>query len=352
MSSENLERRIVQVLSCDTNRQVLERIISEERKVAFQYIASEFPILTPDGYGYLDIVGKDRNRGSMVLLECKADNSHLQESIAESEYYRECLVKQGLVQKRDLIGLYHRALIGGAKFSDDFDVKPLILDQINLSRHSSPSLLELFLACKTFMSRWIAQNYGISYEEIEKAIPRNTVPIYVVDQLENNKRKSYAGVYGLEQPLHFIDLSLSAVNAPLKLEPDRTHYETMRKIENIKDRGRFSIQIHRYGHSRPMLFFEVDNGFSACFLHTGRHQVELNGYYESDKVLQATGRIYGLIQAEAGRYEVRESKSNRVTLELYGKSSRGQIKINFLDRVYIDDNICLSQSSQSTLENH
>jgi hypothetical protein len=352
MSSENLERRIVQILSCDANQQILERIISEEHGVDFQYIASEFPILTSDGYGYLDIVGKDRNRSSMILLECKADSSLLQESIAESEYYKKCIATQGLFQEKDLIGLYHRALIGDAKFSDDFEVKPLILDQVNLLRHSSPSLPELFLACKTFMSEWISRNYGVSYEEIEKAIPRNTVPIYVVDQLENHERRSYIGVYGLDQNLRFVGLGVSSVNAPLKLAPDRTHYETMRKIENVKDSGRFSIQIHRYGHSRPMLFFEVDDGFCACFLHTGRHQIELNGYYESDKVLQAAGRIYGLIQAEAGRYVVEESKSNRVTLELYGKSSRGQIKINFLDRVYIDDNICLSQSSQSTLENH
>jgi hypothetical protein len=352
MSSETLERRIVQVLSCEANQQVLTRIVSEEQGVDFQYIASEFPILTPDGYGYPDIFGKDRNSNSTILIECKADRSLLQESVTESEYYRKCIATQGLFQDKDLIGLYHRALIGGAKLSNNSEVKPLILDQANLSRHSSPPLLELFLSCRSFMSRWISRNYGVSCEEIEKAVSRNSVPIYVVDQLENHERKSYVGVYGLEQALHFVPLRISTVNAPLKLKPDRTHYETMRKIENVRNSGRFSIQIHRYGHSRPMLFFEVDDGFSACFLHTGRHQVELNGYYESEKVLQATERIYGLIQAEAGRYSVKESKRNRITLELYGKSSKGEIKLNFLDRVYIDDNICLSQSSQSTLENH
>lgn len=142
MSSETLERRIVQVLSCEANQQVLARIVSEEHGVVFQYIASEFPILTPDGYGYPDVIGIDRNTDSAILIECKADSSLLQDSIAESEYYRKCIATQGLLQNRDLIGLYHRALIGGMKLSNDFEVRPLILDQANLARHSSPPLSE------------------------------------------------------------------------------------------------------------------------------------------------------------------------------------------------------------------
>lgn len=136
----------------------------------------------------------------------------------------------------------------------------------------------------------------------------------------------------------------------MKLEADKTNYETLRKIENApKSANRFSIQFHRHGHSRPMLFFEINNMYSACLVHAGRHQVELNGYYESTFVLSATERLYGLIEAEAGRYSVAGSQGNRVTLELVGKRCRGEIKLNFLDRIYIDDDITLTSAKQTTL---
>jgi len=100
-----------------------------------------------------------------------------------------------------------------------------------------------------------------------------------------------------------------------------------------------------------MLFFEIDDQYSACFLHTGRHQVELIGYYESAQVLPGIERIYGLIEAETGRYTVVESKGNRLTLDLEGRMCDGKIRLNFLDRIYLDDDITLTLTRQNTLEN-
>jgi len=350
----SLEKRIVQMLSCDSNQPVLEQVVNRDCDVEFRYVASEFPILTENGYGFLDIVGKDEKQNSIVLLECKPDDSLLTKAVEEVEYYKKCLDAYGLFQSEDLIGLYHRAIfpeIFNSKIV--FDVKPLILDESKLLRHSGLSFPELLSRYRAFMLEWISRSYGVSSQSIERAISKDTVPIYLVDLLENDERKSHVGFHGLNQPLSFAELETSTVKAPLKLEPDQTNYETLHRIESAKSSAnRFSIQFHRHGHSRPMLFFEIDDEYSACFLHTGRHQVELIGYYESAFVLAKTKRIYGLIEAEAGRYTVGEQKGNRITLELEGKQCKGEIKLNFLDRIYLDDDITLASTRQTTLENY
>jgi len=354
MSAESLEKRIVQMLSCDPNQSVLEQVVKKECNVGFRYAASEFPILTDNGYGFLDIVGNDEKRNSIVLLECKPHSSLLSKAVEEVEYYRKCLVSYGLFQRKNLIGLYHRAVFGESFNSKiGFDVKPLILDQKNLLRHSSLSFNKLLSKYRTFMLEWVSHNYRISSQEIGRAIPKDAVPIYFIARSENSERKSYIGFCGLKRPLNFVKVETPPVDAPLKVEPDQTNYETLCRIESANSSAnRFSIQFHRHGHSRPMLFFEIDDEYSACFLHTGRHQVELIGYYESAYVLAKTGRIYGLVEAEAGRYSVAESKANRVTLKLEGRRCKGEIKLNFLDRIYLDDDITLTRTWRTTLETY
>ncbi len=352
MSIDSLEKRTLQVLSCDPNLPILEAIINEEFNGDLQYVSSEFPILTDNGYGFLDIIGKDQGQDLFVLFECKSDDSLLPKAVDEANYYKNCLSVYGSFQSRNLIGLYHRALLGqNLKSGTVFDASPLILSRTSISRHSGLSLVELASSYRTFMSEWISRNYQISNRDIDEATPNDAIPVYLVDRLEKGERNTYVAFYGLRQSLSFAKLAISSANAPLKLEPDKTHYETMHKIEGANE-NRFSIQFHRHGHSRPMLFFEVDQEFSACFVHSGKNQVGLNGYYESDKVLGNTKRVYGLVQAEDGRYTVKESKNNRVTLEIYGRRSRGEIRLNFLDRIYMDDDITLSSSRQNTLENH
>jgi len=358
MRVESLEKRIVQMLSCDPNRQVLEEVVKKECNVDFRYVANEFPILTDGGYGFLDIVGKDEKRNTIVLLECKPNSSLLSRAIEEAEYYEKCLNSYGLFQTKNLIGLYHRAVFAEsldkrARAKTMFDVKPLILDQKILLRHSGISFVQLLSTYRTFMFEWVSRNYQISSQDIEAAMPKDAVPVYVIDRFENDERKSYVGFHGLKQPLNFAELETSVADAPLKLEPDKTNYETLRRIESAKSSAnRFSIQLHRHGHSRPMLFFEIDDEYSVCFLHTGRHQVELIGYYESASVLAKTERIYGLIEAETGRYTFAGSKGNRATLELEGRQCKGEVKLNFLDRIYLDDNITLTRTRRTTLETY
>ena len=342
------------MLCCDPNQSILEKVVSRECDIDFRYVTSEFPILTENGYGFLDVVGKDEKSDSIILLECKPDGSQLLKAGEEAEYYKTCIETYGLLQIKDLIGLYHRAIFGesiGDKKS--FEVKPLIVDQKNLLRHSGRSFNGLFINYRVFMIAWVSRKYELSSEEMERVIPREAVPSYLIDRFENNQRQSYLGLYSLTQPLDFVKLETAAVGSPLKLEPDKTNYETLRKIESApKSANRFSIQFHSHGHSRPLIFFEVDDGYAACFLHTGRHQIELNGYYESAYVLDGTERLYGLIEAEAGHYAVVESKGNRVVLKLAGQRCSGEIKLNFLDRIYLDDDIILTQTKQKTLENH
>ena len=353
MSADSLEKRIVQMLTCDPNRPILEQVVKKERSVDFRYVASEFPILTENGYGFLDIFGKDETRNSIVLLECKSDSSLLSKALEEVKYYKKCLDVYGLFQSRDLIGLYHRAISSesfGLKIP--FDIEPLILNENNLLRHSGHTFNELFSNYRAFMLEWISRKYQMSSQEIDSAIPKDAIPVYLIDRLENSERKSCVCFHSLNQPIGFVKLDTAAANAPLKLEPDQTNYEALRRIENAESRAnRFSIQLHRHGHSRPMLFFEIDDKYSACFLHTGRHQVELIGYYESASVLTGIERIYGLIEAEAGRYTLVESKGNRLTLGLDGRRCKGEIKLNFLDRIYLDDDIVLTSTRQKTLEN-
>jgi len=341
------------MLCCDPNRPVLEQIVKKDFNIDFRYVATEFPILTEDGYGFLDIVGKNEKRDSIVLFECKPDSSLLNKATEEAEYYKKNLDLYGLLQTKNLIGLYHRAVFGEMRdLRLEFDVEPLILDESNLLSHSGLSFRDLLTNYRAFMLEWISRKYDVSPENIERAIPIDSVPIYLVDRLENNKRNSYIGFYGLKQSLRFAKLDAPIVDAPVKLEPDKTTYETMRKIEKAKGSKRFAVQFHRHGHSRPMLFFEVDDQYSACFIHTGRNQVELNGYYEAVKVLGGTERIYGLIQAETGRFAVKESNKNILTLEIYGRRCNGEIRLNFLDKIYIDDEVTLMSRRQTTLENH
>lgn len=42
----SLERRIVQILSCEPNQSILEQLIDSQDHDQCQYIASEMPILT------------------------------------------------------------------------------------------------------------------------------------------------------------------------------------------------------------------------------------------------------------------------------------------------------------------
>lgn len=353
MSVGSLERRIVQMLCCDPNRPILEQIVKKECNINFRYVATEFPILTEDGYGFLDIVGKNEKRDSIVLLECKPDPHLMAKATKEAEYYKKSLDLYGLFQKENLIGLYHRAVFGEvSNLRLEFNVEPLILDESKLLSHSGLSFRDLLTNYRTFMLEWISSTYQISSENIAQVIPIDAIPIYLVDRLENNRRNSYVGFYGLKQRLSFAKLNAPIVDTPLKLEPDKTTYETMRKIERSKGSRRFAVQFHRHGHSRPMLFLEIDDHYSVCFIHTGKNQVELNGYYESAKVLGGTERIYGLIQAETGRFAIKESNSNILTLEIYGRRCNGEIKLNFLDEIYIDNDITLTSVRQTTLENH
>jgi len=353
VTTETLEKRIVQVLTCDPNRPILEQAVKKQCEIDFRYVASEFPIITEDRYGFLDIIGKDETRNSAVLLECKSDSSLLSKAFEEVRYYRKCLDNYGLFQRKDLIGLYHRAA-SNETFGPDtaFGVKPIILNHRSVLRYSGHSFNEILSKYRAFMLERISRQHQISSQEIDSAIPKDAIPIYLIDRLENSERRTYICFHGLTQPIGFIKLGTAAVDAPLRLEPDPTNYQTLRKIENAKSRGgRFSVQFHRHGHSRPMLFFEIDDEYSACFLHTGRHQVELIGYYESAQVLAGIERIYGLIEAETGRYTVAESKGNRVTLQLEGRRCEGEIRLNFLDRIYLDDDITLTLTRQKTLEN-
>lgn len=88
MSAGGLERRIVQMLCCDPNRPILEQFVKKECNIDFRYVATEFPILTEDGYGFLDIVGRNKKRDSIVLFECKPDSSLLARATEEVEYYK------------------------------------------------------------------------------------------------------------------------------------------------------------------------------------------------------------------------------------------------------------------------
>lgn len=344
MIVESLEDRILHILSCDANKSSLELFVKKECGIDFRYAASKFPILTENGYGFLDIIGEDEQRNSILLLECKSDSFQLPKAIEEAEYYQKCLDKYGLLQSKDLIGIYHRAILSGSLGSKiSFAVKPLTLDPTKLLQHSGHPFNELLLNCRTFMLEWISRRYPISSQEIESVIPKCSFPSYLIDRLESNVRKSYVGFYKLDQPLTFVKLKTVGVYAPLKLEPDQSNDETFCKIEGAKSpTNRFSIQLNRHGYSRPMLFFEIDDEYSACFLHTGRHQVELDGYYESAPVLTKSEKVYGLIEAEAGRYSIAESKGNQVTLELEGRRCKGRIKLNFLDKIYLNENITLT----------
>jgi hypothetical protein len=353
VSEVGLEKRVVQILCCDPNQLVLRKIVEGQHDVDFQYIAGEFPILTDDGYGFVDIVGRNSDENRLLLLECKPHKHLTPKARAQAQYYGKCAELYGLVQDKNLLGIYHRDILGefwNAK--SRFEVRPLIVDKATILRHSGISIKELLVRCRVFMLEWISDAYRVARKEIERTIPSDGIPIYIIDFIEQGKRRSSIGFYGLTYSLKLLGIEGEAVGAPLKLEPDKAKYETMQRIEKVKGSSRFSIQFHRYGHSRPMLFLEIDNEFSACFVHTGRHEMMLNGYYESAKVLSRPNRMFGIVQVEKGTYILSEIKSNRLTIELSGRRCSGELRLNFLDRIYMDDNINLSSTLQTTLENH
>ena len=353
MLEKGLEKRIVQMLCCVPNQPVLRKIVEEQHGVDFQYIANEFPIMTTEGYGFLDIIGKIPDENFILLLECKPHRRLLSKAKNQAQYYTESIESYGFVQKKNLLGLYHRDIMSEFwNLKSSFDSRPLVVDRATILRNSKLSIEDLLTRYRNYMLEWIESAYRIARRRIEEAVPSDHVPVYVIDLLKRGKRRSFICHYGLTHPLQLSVLKGPIVGAPLKLPPDKSNYETLRRMSKVKASNRFSIQVHRYGHSRPMLFFEVDEKFSACFIHTGRHQIELNGYYESAKVLSKPERIHGIIRAEDGRYVVSEAKSNRLTLELNGRRCQGCLKLNFLDEIYLDDDIALTNTLQTTLENH
>lgn len=118
MKEERLERRIVQMLTCDPNRKMLEQFVKNELNIDFRYLASEFPIITSQGYGFLDLVGIDAKNDSVVLIECKNKPSLLPSALKEVEYYKKSIKSHSLIQSKGLAGLYHTAIFKKNQIQD------------------------------------------------------------------------------------------------------------------------------------------------------------------------------------------------------------------------------------------
>ena len=326
------------MLSCDPNRPVLERLVENQTGLSFRYVASEFPILTDEGYGFIDAVGIGASSDSVILLECKSDASLADRALTEAAYYQDCIRSHGLLQEAGLLGVYHRAILGHWVGRDvTSSVRPLLLTDRELERISGPSMSELFLRYRDFMVGWMARSYGVSVFAIREAAPSDSVPIYVLADPNGLEKRDQIYYLSFSGSMNHAPLSGHTPEAPLKIDPDKTHYETLQRIENKRSHvGGFSIQVNLHGHSRPMLLLEIDDAYSACFIHVGVNKLEMNGYYESKQVLSGKERMYGLVEAERGKYRIAESSGSRVNLQLFGQRCSGDITLNFLDNIYLE----------------
>lgn len=354
MAKEGLEKRIVQMLTCESNLPVLKQIICEKYGTDFTYVSSEIPIVANDGYRYVDLMGRDEGEDAVAFFECKANRSLYDKAVRQAKENEGFILSNGLLQAGGLIGIYHYAILSQAYVSErQFSVRPLILDKETIIRCSGYKFKEVFSRFKDFMLDRCSRAYKIAPEYLEDVIPPDAVPVYVYDLLEKGKRRSHVAYVTMNGPLASSKLTSIAKHAALKLPPDSKNYEVLLKLEKAGTSGnRFSIQFPTQGHSRPMIFFEINDEFSACFVHEGRHNVELVGYYETEKVLKGKDRIYGLVEADLGRYSVEDLGNNRINLKLQGRFSEGEIELKILDKIFLEDRIRLLSGPQTSLEDY